>query len=130
MTTREINFDGLIGPTHNYAGLSAGNLASVTKAGAVARPRDAALQGLGKMRTLMDLGVAQGFFPPPLRPTTTVLRTVGFVGDDADVLAAAAGEDPALFRAKLQKAGFFTEWKGKFGDEAWGLLEKYAGKIS
>ena len=108
MTTLEINFDGLIGPTHNYAGLSAGNLASLTNAGAVARPRQAALQGLGKMRTLMDLGVAQGFFPPPLRPTTTVLRAAGFVGDDADVLAAAAGEDPALFRAACSASSMWT----------------------
>ena len=38
--------------------------------------------------------------------------------------------DPALFRAKLQKAGFFTEWKGKYGDEAWAILEKYTGKIA
>ena len=38
--------------------------------------------------------------------------------------------EPALFRAKLQKAGFFNEWKGKFGDDAWAILEKYAGKIS
>ena len=38
--------------------------------------------------------------------------------------------DPALFRAKLQKAGFFNEWKGKYGEEAWSILEKYTGKIS
>ena len=38
--------------------------------------------------------------------------------------------DPALFRAKLQKAGFFNEWKGKYGDEAWAILEKYTGKIA
>jgi succinylarginine dihydrolase len=108
MTTVEINFDGLIGPTHNYAGLSVGNLASGSNAGAVARPRDAALQGLAKMRVLMDLGVAQGFLPPPLRPTTTVLRAAGFVGDDADVLAAAAGEDPALFRAACSASSMWA----------------------
>ena len=108
MTTREINFDGLIGPTHNYAGLSPGNLASQTNAGAVARPRDAALQGLAKMRVLMDLGVDQGFFPPPLRPTTTVLRAAGFAGEDADVLAAAAAEDPALFRAACSASSMWA----------------------
>ncbi len=50
----EINFDGIVGPSHNYAGLSLGNLASARNAGAVSRPRDAALQGLAK-----DLGVSQ-----------------------------------------------------------------------
>jgi succinylarginine dihydrolase len=99
MTTLEINFDGLVGPTHNYAGLSLGNLASASNAGAVARPRAAAMQGLAKMRLMLDLGVAQGFLPPPLRPTAAPLRAAGFQGSDAEVLAAAAKADPALFRA-------------------------------
>ena len=43
---REINFDGIIGPSHNYAGLSLGNLASTRHAGDVSQPRAAALQGL------------------------------------------------------------------------------------
>jgi len=38
--------------------------------------------------------------------------------------------DTNAFRAKLQSAGFFKEWKGKYGDEAWAILEKYAGSIS
>jgi tripartite ATP-independent transporter DctP family solute receptor len=38
--------------------------------------------------------------------------------------------DPSGFRAKLQSAGFYKEWKEKFGDDAWKLLEKYAGAIS
>jgi TRAP-type transport system periplasmic protein len=36
--------------------------------------------------------------------------------------------DPAPFRDKLRQAGFYTEWKGKYGDEAWALLERAAGK--
>jgi succinylarginine dihydrolase len=108
MTTVEINFDGLIGPTHNYAGLSAGNLASVNNAGAVARPRDAALEGLAKMRRLMELGVSQGFLPPPPRPTTAVLRAAGFRGPDGEVLAAAAAEDPALFHAACSASSMWT----------------------
>jgi len=99
MTSLEINFDGLIGPTHNYAGLSFGNVASTSNAQAVARPREAALQGLAKMRRLMDLGVTQGFFPPPMRPTTGPLRAAGFSGSDAEVLTAAAEADGVLFRA-------------------------------
>ena len=46
----EINFDGLIGPSHNYAGLSHGNIASTTNRGQIAFPRAAALQGIEKMR--------------------------------------------------------------------------------
>ena len=42
MTATEINFDGLIGPMHNYAGLSPGNIASATNAGAISQPRAAA----------------------------------------------------------------------------------------
>lgn len=97
MTTIEINFDGLVGPIHNYAGLSPGNIASASNAGAVSRPRAAALQGLGKMRRLMDLGLVQGFFPPPRRPAVAALRALGFVGTDREVVSAAAGEDPLLF---------------------------------
>jgi tripartite ATP-independent transporter DctP family solute receptor len=38
--------------------------------------------------------------------------------------------DPAPFRDKLRQAGFYTEWKSKFGEEAWGLLERAVGKLS
>jgi tripartite ATP-independent transporter DctP family solute receptor len=34
------------------------------------------------------------------------------------------------FREKLRQAGFYSEWKAKFGDEAWSLLEKYTGKLA
>ena len=57
----EINFDGIIGPSHNYAGLSLGNRAATAHAGQVSHPREAALQGLAKMRHNMALGLTQGF---------------------------------------------------------------------
>ena len=38
--------------------------------------------------------------------------------------------DPAPFRTKLQSAGFYKEWRGKYGDEAWAVLEKFTGPIS
>jgi tripartite ATP-independent transporter DctP family solute receptor len=38
--------------------------------------------------------------------------------------------DPAPFRDKLRAAGFYSEWRGKYGDEAWGLLEKSTGKLA
>ncbi|HAU21694.1 MAG TPA: succinylarginine dihydrolase, partial [Erythrobacter sp.] len=39
----EINFDGIVGPSHNYAGLSLGNLAATSHAGDISYPRAAAL---------------------------------------------------------------------------------------
>lgn len=68
MTITEINFDGIIGPSHNYAGLSPGNIASADNAGAVSAPRAAALQGIEKMRVNLRLGLVQGFFMPLDRP--------------------------------------------------------------
>lgn len=65
---REINFDGIIGPSHNYAGLAPGNLAATSNAGSTSHPRAAALQGIAKMRANLTLGLAQGIFLPHARP--------------------------------------------------------------
>lgn len=73
----EINFDGIVGPSHNYAGLSLGNLASARNFGKVSRPRDAALQGLAKMRANLERGLPQGFFLPQRRPDEGWLRQLG-----------------------------------------------------
>lgn len=73
MSLVEINFDGIIGPSHNYAGLSPGNIASASNAGAVSQPKAAALQGVEKMRANLRLGLAQGFFMPLDRPNTAWL---------------------------------------------------------
>ncbi|MBU0554688.1 MAG: N-succinylarginine dihydrolase [Alphaproteobacteria bacterium] len=94
---REINFDGLIGPSHNYAGLSLGNLAATMHAGKISRPREAALQGLAKMRLMLSLGLGQGFFLPHERPNVAWLRQFGFGGSDAQVCAQAWREEPLLF---------------------------------
>lgn len=96
---REVNFDGLIGPTHNYAGLSPGNIASASNAGGVSKPKAAALQGLAKMNTLRALGLTQGVLPPQQRPDLGVLRRIGFTGDDAKVLRDAHESDPTLLAA-------------------------------
>ena len=74
---REINFDGIVGPTHNYAGLSPGNLAATRNAGAVSHPRAAALQGIAKMRANLALGLAQAILLPLDRPNTPWLRSLG-----------------------------------------------------
>jgi len=105
---REINFDGLIGPTHNYAALSFGNLASASNAGATSRPREAALQGLAKMRFAMSLGLAQGFLLPLERPNVAWLRDLGFSGSPADVCAAAHRADPRLFAQSLSASSMWT----------------------
>lgn len=97
--TFEVNFDGIVGPTHNYAGLSYGNVASQKHARSVSRPRAAALQGLAKMKFLHDLGVPQGVLPPHPRPDLRTLRAMGFSGSDADILQKASREDPRLLAA-------------------------------
>jgi succinylarginine dihydrolase len=92
----EVNFDGLVGPTHNYGGLAQGNLASAANEGQVSNPREAALQGLAKMRALMKMGLVQGALPPHERPHIPSLRKMGFTGTDAKVLQAANAASPML----------------------------------
>jgi len=97
---REINFDGIVGPSHNYAGLSLGNLASARNAGEVSQPRAAALQGLDKMRANLGLGLVQGIFVPPSRPNDGWLARLGTSIDDADpVLAANAMSASTMWAA-------------------------------
>ena len=95
----EVNFDAIVGPTHNYAGLAWGNVASQRSRQSISRPREAALEGLAKMKFLADLGVAQGVLPPQVRPDLGLLRAVGFGGSDGAVLRAAMLEDAALLAA-------------------------------
>ena len=96
----EINFDGIIGPSHNYAGLSLGNLASARNAGDVSSPRAAALQGLDKMRTNMRRGLVQGLFVPLPRPATHWLDALGTTMADADpAIAANAMSASAMWAA-------------------------------
>lgn len=104
MALVEINFDGLVGPSHNYAGLSLGNLASASHAGQVSYPRAAALQGLGKMRHNLGLGLAQGLFAPLPRPNPAFLGALGLAGhqpaDEAERrLRAAAWSASAMWTA-------------------------------
>lgn len=92
----EYNFDGLIGPTHNFAGQAVGNVAAVRHKFQISHPRAAALQGLAKMELLLDLGLPQGFIPPQERPELNALRRLGFSGSDAQVLDKAWKKSPAL----------------------------------
>jgi succinylarginine dihydrolase len=97
---REINFDGIVGPSHNYAGLSLGNLASKSHAGDVSQPRAAALQGLDKMRANLALGLVQGIFVPQPRPARAWLAQLGASMETAEpVLAANAMSASAMWAA-------------------------------
>ncbi len=95
----EANADGLIGPTHSYAGLSPGNLASSLNKGEASNPRAAVLQGLDKMKRLADLGLPQFVLPPHERPDIPFLRTLDFTGSDAAVLERAWREAPSFAAA-------------------------------
>ena len=96
----EINFDGIIGPSHNYAGLSLGNLASQRNAGDVSQPRAAALQGIDKMRSNVALGLAQGIFLPHPRPNRPWLAELGAHFEEAEsTLAANALSASAMWAA-------------------------------
>ena len=99
MTAVEANADGLIGPTHSYAGLSPGNLASSLNKGEASNPRAAVLQGLDKMKRLADLGLPQFVLPPHERPDIPFLRSLGFTGSDQTVLARAWRDAPAFAAA-------------------------------
>ncbi len=97
MATVEANFDGLIGPTHNYGGLAPGNLASANNKGSVASPRTGVLEGLAKAKRLADAGLTQGLLPPQDRPYIHGLRQLGFSGaTDGAVWEAAVKTDPKL----------------------------------
>lgn len=91
-----MNFDGLIGPTHNYSGLSEGNIASLKNSRKPSNPKKAALQGLEKMKILFDLGFPQGVFLPHERPHLGYLRSKGFKGDDKTIVSSAAKESRLL----------------------------------
>ena len=108
MSAIEINFDGIVGPTHNYSGLSEGNLASKRNEGLVARPREAALQGLAKMRRLAAMGLAQGVLPPHERPNISWLRRLGFAGSDRDVWSKAWRDAPAIARAACASSAMWA----------------------
>lgn len=92
----EYNFDGLVGPTHNFAGLSAGNLASASHAQRVSYPKQAALEGLAKMRTMVRLGLPQAVLPPHERPNVPAIRQLGFTGSLSSAVAHLQGADPRL----------------------------------
>lgn len=105
---RELDLDGLPGPTHGYAGLSPGNLASTGSAGLTSNPRAAALQGLAKMERLREIGVLQAVLPPHPRPDLGWLRKLGFTGADAQVVEHTAREAPHLLAAAYSASSMWA----------------------
>ncbi|MGZ8291040.1 MAG: N-succinylarginine dihydrolase [Telluria sp.] len=108
MHAREFNFDGLVGPSHNYAGLSFGNVASFSNVKSASNPKQAALQGLAKMRALAARGFAQAVMPPHARPNLRMLRAIGFGGTDAEVLARAWRESPVILACAWSASPMWT----------------------
>lgn len=95
----EINFDGIVGPSHNYAGLSLGNVASASHKGDPSYPRAAALQGIAKMRgNLARLGV-QGFLLPLPRPNHALASALVLDGTEAPALRAAPWSASSMWTA-------------------------------
>ena len=101
----EVNFDGLVGPTHNYAGLSHGNQASTGNKGSASNPKKAALQGIDKMRFVASLGLPQGVLPPHERPHGQTLHRLGY-GSDPKVAVQKA--PPEVLRIVSSAASMWT----------------------
>jgi succinylarginine dihydrolase len=104
----ELQLDGLIGPTHHYSGLAFGNLASTRNKDSIAHPREAALQGLRKMKLLMDLGIKQAVFPPIEVPNFETLRKLGFSGTEKQILEKAGKETPEFLAACTSASSMWT----------------------
>ncbi len=115
---REVQFDGLVGPTHNYGGLSPGNVASTEHEGQLSSPRAAARQGLTKMRFVRELGVLQAVLPPQDRPSLAFLRRLGFRGSDEEIVTAAAQGDGLLLRITSSASSMWTANAATVGPSA------------
>lgn len=105
---REVNFEGLPGPTHLFSGLSKGNIASTSHGGEVSKPRAAALQCLEKINFLFSLGSTEAIMLPQVRPDLSYLKAQGFTGSDLEILKAAYAKDPGLLKIVFSSAFMWT----------------------
>lgn len=108
MDSYEFNFDGLVGPTHNYAGLSAGNVASMSNAGDISSPKQAAKQGLAKARALSEMGLKQGILAPHARPDFDILRRLGFTGTEKEIIEKAGKKAPEILASCYSASAMWT----------------------
>ncbi len=105
---RDHIFVALVGPTHNYAGLSYGNMASAANKDAVSNPRAAALQSIGLMRQLHRRMGPVGVLAPLARPNLGWLRALGFGGSDRQVWEAAWKADQRLARQAIAASSMWA----------------------
>lgn len=108
MNWLEVNFDGVAGPTHNYAGLSYGNVASAANQHQVSHPKRAALQSLQKMQAVSSLGLVQCMIPPQCRPNLRNLKALGFTGKRSEIITSAAADSPIQLAAAYSSAFMWT----------------------
>lgn len=108
MNVYELNMDGLVGPTHHYAGLSAGNIASTSNAACISNPQAAARQGIEKMRLLHQMGLKQGILPPHQRPNLNLLHQLGFSGTPIEQINKAYKTVPELLSACYSASSMWT----------------------
>lgn len=108
MNVYELNMDGLVGPTHNYAGLAVGNVASINNALTISNPQAAALQGIEKMRLLLDMGLKQAVLPPHQRPNLHLLHQLGFAGTPEQQITTAYKTAPELLSACYSASSMWT----------------------
>lgn len=108
MNVYELNMDGLVGSTHHYAGLAAGNMASIHNALSISNPQAAARQGLEKMRFLHNMGLKQGVLPPHQRPNLALLSQLGFKGTITEQLNKAYKTAPELLSACYSASSMWT----------------------
>lgn len=118
LQAHECNFDGLVGPTHHYAGLSFGNMASTRNAKLASQPKKAALQGLAKAARLRDLGLKQAVLPPLKRPRLDTLRALGFTGSDTSVIERAFKSVPQLVSAAYSASSMWVANAATFSPSA------------
>jgi succinylarginine dihydrolase len=108
MNYQEVNFNGIPGPTHLFAGLSFGNLASLINAGDVSCPQKAALQSLEKIKFLARLGSFEAIIPPHRRPYLEILDFFGYSGTPMEKIIQAYSADPKTFRAIFSSSSMWT----------------------
>lgn len=108
MTIVEVQADRIVGPTHHFAGLGVGNVASAEHAWQPSNPAAAALQGLDKMRLVARLGVPQVILPPHPRPHTDLLLSLGFGDEPGERWSLAAKENPSLLSAAFSCSAMWT----------------------
>ncbi|WP_131775671.1 N-succinylarginine dihydrolase [Legionella impletisoli] len=108
MNVYELNMDGLVGPTHHYAGLAPGNIASTQNAFQPANPAAAAIQGIEKMRLMHQLGLKQAVLPPHQRPNLELLHQLGFRGTPSEQVNKASKVDINILSACYSASSMWT----------------------